>query len=100
MDASLGLSGKSSGQSQQDKAGEDTPSNLYCATDIAAPPPLALSKLTKVAAPLTEEQLRSIPKKHEVLCKCGCIPPIPTMFQMAELRKQAREKAKREQETK
>ena len=82
---------------------EDFPTGMmYCAPTMAPPPPsiTQLSKITKVAAPLTQEQLQSIPKKHDIVCKCGCIPAIPSMFQMAELRKQAREKAKREQESK
>jgi len=103
---------KSHGQISSKKE-ENTPQTMmYCAAEIAPPPPIIpsyaaqkntitrLSKTTKVAAPLTEEQKRSIPKNHGILCKCGCIPAIPSMFQMAELRKQAREKARRARENK
>lgn len=33
-------------------------------------------------------------KKHPPRCGCGCVPQIYSLFEMAELRKQAREKAK------
>ncbi|CAJ1959692.1 unnamed protein product [Cylindrotheca closterium] len=102
MEASLGLATTdiSANQNKTDNdGGEDTTTSSssqpmdYCASTIAPPaitiPVAALSKVTPVAAPLTKEQLQSIPRKHDIVCKCGCIPAIPSMFQMAELRKQA-----------
>jgi len=73
--------------SKSDEQGEESDengdlSNLYCAPEITLPPPVVippLAKVTKVAPALTEEQTKSIPKKHAIICKCGCIPAIPSL---------------------
>lgn len=52
---------------------------------------------------MVNEETSDIVSKHTkpVLdCGCGCVPPILSLFQMAELRKQAREKAKKQAELK
>ena len=41
-----------------------------------------------------------LPPAHQPRCSCGCVPNIPSLFEMAELRKQARLRAKEKQAVK
>jgi hypothetical protein len=50
------------------------------ATGIAPPPPPPPSSLVQLPNPTG----------HPDRCRCGCIPNILSLFEMAELRKQAR----------
>jgi uncharacterized protein with PIN domain len=53
------------------------------------------------SAPTKNNETASSPIKpgpHGERCDCGCVPPIPSLFEMAELRKQHRLKKQREAE--
>ena len=59
---------------------EQPDSSLYCASidnTVVKPPAL----------------IATVPSSHPPRCACGCVPNILSMFEMAELRKQARLKA-------
>jgi uncharacterized protein with PIN domain/mRNA deadenylase 3'-5' endonuclease subunit Ccr4 len=45
---------------------------------------------------LPEEEDKATLKGHDLRCSCGCVPKIPSLFEMAELRKQHRLKLKKE----
>ncbi|KAL3904454.1 MAG: hypothetical protein SGILL_010063, partial [Bacillariaceae sp.] len=51
--------------------------DMWCGDILSAPPPPPMFPPADV-------------KSHGDRCGCGCIPPIPSLFEMAELRKQAR----------
>ena len=70
-------------------------SNLICASTTggsAPPPPPVVIKSKATASSAT------LPTVHAPKCACGCVPNILSLFEMAELRKQA--KLKREAEKK
>ena len=81
---------------------------LFCAPlgsgDAPAPPPppaaMMMSMMQTVATSGGTGPSSTNPKRHAPRCDCGCVPPIPSLFEMAELRKQARLKKKLEQEEK
>jgi hypothetical protein len=58
---------------------EELPALQFCMPLGAAPPP------SQPASAST-----STSSEHKPRCDCGCVPPIKSMFEMAELRKQAR----------
>lgn len=70
--------------------------NLICAHTLggkSAPPPPPLRKALGSPSPAT------LPTAHAPKCDCGCVPNVLSLFEMAELRKQARlkkEEAKKE----
>jgi uncharacterized protein with PIN domain len=79
-----------SSASHQGRASEDAKDApiLICSpmgVGASAPPP---------APPRTEQTVTS----HLDRCACGCVPPIKSLFEMAELRKQYRLKKKQEEE--
>jgi hypothetical protein len=70
------------------------PTAMFCAPTGAPPsaiPPQLMQLATGAAAP---QQGAEHPKK----CDCGCVPNILSLFEMAELRKKARERREAEKE--
>mmetsp|Transcript_4484 Transcript_4484/g.8735 ORF Transcript_4484/g.8735 Transcript_4484/m.8735 type:complete len:185 (-) Transcript_4484:109-663(-) len=60
--------------------------------ESVAPPAASVSVVSSTPLPLAG-QTWAMPGAHTPNCACGCIPKIPSLFEMAELRKQARLKA-------
>ena len=62
-----------------------------------------MSEEGEAGAPLCGE-IGTFPKQHlgpgegRVLCSCGCVPPALSLFEMAALRKEARERKKKQEE--
>jgi hypothetical protein len=74
-------------QGRASEDAKDTPILICSPMGVGAPaPPPALST--------TEQNVTSHPDR----CACGCVPPIKSLFEMAELRKQYRLKKKQEEE--
>lgn len=82
----------SSAKKEATNASVNFDSSLICATTnggSAPPPPPVVIKPKEPA---------TLPTAHAPKCACGCVPNILSLFEMAELRKQA--KLKREAEKK
>lgn len=66
----------------------------------ADPPAATAANVPAASAASTPQDIMSLmtfaQKQHEPRCDCGCVPAIPSLFEMAERRKQARERKKNE----
>jgi len=77
-------------------ASQEVEDMLFCAPlgGMSSPPPPPPPPLAM--APQQQQQQQQPPLAHAPRCACGCVPAIPSMFEMAELRKKARLKKQRE----
>eukprot|EP00934_Nitzschia_sp_Nitz4_P001677 Nitzschia sp. Nitz4//scaffold92_size79448//9347//11720//NITZ4_005382-RA/size79448-augustus-gene-0.29-mRNA-1//-1//CDS//3329560159//1677//frame0 len=71
-------------------------------TKEETPPPVAATSVQAAWCPPTggasvpPPSVVPVPVNHDIRCACGCVPAIPSLFEMAEMRRKAREKKLKE----